>query len=464
MATKLFLRNTSASGVSDSGVTYYDLLTEAGASSDVAVRNTVASGTELQMKKADADSNVIAWISGRVPSGGFTLTTTDISCWFKEANMSANAGGRYRVFKRTAAGSLTELGGGPFNDGVEFSTASSEMTWTGDVTDTAFAENDRIVVKVYLTNAGGTMGADYECTLTFNAADGSSGDSFFNIAETVAFKSDLITGSFAAIESGADTLAATGSVADAGIYGDFAATETGSDSAAIAGGAVVAGDLAATETGSDAASMAGAVEASGDLAATEAGADALAATGSVADAGISGDFAATETGIDALASDGAVAVSATAALSETGPDALSAAVDVSVEGSFAITESGSDAASLAGSIEVSGAFTATETGSDAFSATGTVVDGVVGTFAATETGADTAAASGTLTILGSVGATEGGFDALVSAGSILIDADFLAIEAGSDGAAMSGTTGEPAEWKSWRNPMYTNQVIGAGHA
>ena len=187
MATKLFLRNTTLSGISN----YYDMVTTAGAASATCVVNTAASGTEIQWTQT-AGGATAAWITGQAPSGGFTLTTTDISIWAHESNMNANCGGRYRVFIRTAAGVETEIGGGPFSDGVEFGTAAAEMLWAGNVTDQAFAENDRILLKVYITDVG-TMASGHTCTLTFNAADASTGDSFFNIAETVAFKPEAQT-------------------------------------------------------------------------------------------------------------------------------------------------------------------------------------------------------------------------------------------------------------------------------
>jgi hypothetical protein len=188
VATKLYLRNSSDNGITDTGDGIVkDLLTEAGAGvAPLAVVSTVASGTEIQWTDS-AGGSTIAWISGRAPVGGFTLTTTDLSIWARESNMNANAGGRYRVFKRTAAGTVSELGGGPFNDGVEFGTGPGEFTWIGNVTDTAFAENDRILVRVYITNIG-TMGNGFTCSLDFGAPDASQGDSFFNIAETITFK------------------------------------------------------------------------------------------------------------------------------------------------------------------------------------------------------------------------------------------------------------------------------------
>ena len=187
MATKLFLRNTTTNGISGAA-TYYDMVTTAGSASDTAVVNTSAGGTEIQFTKT-AGGTLVQWISGRAPAGGFTLTTTDISVWGHESDMAANAGPRYRVFIRTAAGVETEIGGGPFDDNTEFGTSASEVLWPGDVTDQAFAEDDRILLKLYITNEG-VMGGGFTCTLTFNAANTATGDSFFNIAETVTFKAE----------------------------------------------------------------------------------------------------------------------------------------------------------------------------------------------------------------------------------------------------------------------------------
>ena len=191
MATKLYLRDTQTHGLSPSGDTeWWDMVTTPGASVVALDCATTASGTQIQFEKLSS-ANTVAWISGRVPAGGFTLTSTDFSGWFGESNMSANIGGRYRVYKRATDGTVTELGGGPFDDGVEFSVLPTltEMTWIGNVTDTAFTEDERILVRVYITNVG-TMGGSFTAEFDINAADATTGDSFFNIAETVAFKAE----------------------------------------------------------------------------------------------------------------------------------------------------------------------------------------------------------------------------------------------------------------------------------
>lgn len=244
MATKLYLRNTTTNGISG----YYDMLTTAGAAADTGVVNTAASGTEIQWTKT-AGGTVMAWISGRAPVGGFTLTTSDISIWASESHMNANCGGRYRLFIRTAAGVETEIGGGPFDDGVELAvTDAIEHLWTGNPTDQAFAENDRLVVKLYITNIG-TMGSGYTCTVTFNAADAATGDSFLNIAETVTFKENsqtytpaTITGALAS----AGTIAKASSTSKAGTLATAGTTVKQTRPTTIAGALVTAGTLASS--------------------------------------------------------------------------------------------------------------------------------------------------------------------------------------------------------------------------
>lgn len=164
------------------------MLTAAGSSTATAVVNTTASGTEIQWTQT-AGGALIQWISPPL-SSGVTLTTSDGNIWAQESAAAANCGGRYRVFQRTPAGVETELGGGPFNDGVEFdSMAATEMSWIGNFTDTAFSAGDRILVKYYITNVG-TMGGSQTCTLTYNGADAATGDSFLNINENLSFAAE----------------------------------------------------------------------------------------------------------------------------------------------------------------------------------------------------------------------------------------------------------------------------------
>lgn len=193
MSTALALRSTVDNGI---GSTYLDMITTYGAGSTTCVVNTVASGTEIQWTVTGGGA-VRQWVSGRVPSGGFTLAgQMTFSIWAQESNMSANCGIRVRVFKRTSGGVETEISSGwAYGSPSEISsTGATEYVWNGTPASTAFAENDRILIKVYIINVG-TMAGGHTCTLTYNAASGSTGDSLFTINETVAFKAEAIEGS-----------------------------------------------------------------------------------------------------------------------------------------------------------------------------------------------------------------------------------------------------------------------------
>lgn len=186
MATKLFLRDTTDNAI---GV-FKDALTTIGSDSfsKACIVDTAASGTQIQWTQT-AGGTVAEWISGRVPTGGFTLSgTMTFSIWARESSMNANIGARARVFKRTDAGVETEIGGGPWNDDVEFGTSGVEIVWTGTPTSTAFAENDRIIVRYYITNIG-TMASGHTGTLNYDSP-AAGADSFFQINETVAFKGE----------------------------------------------------------------------------------------------------------------------------------------------------------------------------------------------------------------------------------------------------------------------------------
>lgn len=218
--SKLYFRNTQANGITSGGVACYDLLTTQGSTLDTAVVTATASGTDIQWTKT-AGGSILVFATGRVPSGGWTITNVDLAAWFKESVATVNAGARVRFYK-WSGGTETLIAGGPFDDGVEFTTTDAEYTWLADVTDTALAEDDRLIVKLYLTNVG-TMGAG-DATFSFNTDTGSGGtvtpvDAAAKATPIVASSASVISFSYTTT-SLADAL-----VIDVG-WGNFAANPT----------------------------------------------------------------------------------------------------------------------------------------------------------------------------------------------------------------------------------------------
>jgi hypothetical protein len=170
----------------------FDLSTSLGDGLQSATTATTASGTDIPWTGSTGNGENVLWVSGRVPAGGFTLTSVNIDMWALESSMNANAAPRIRIYKLSTDLVLTELGGGTFDNGVEFGTAAALHSWTANVTDTAFSENERVLIRFYVTNAPTlVMGGGFTCQISYNGlTDGVVGNTKITLAETVAFKAE----------------------------------------------------------------------------------------------------------------------------------------------------------------------------------------------------------------------------------------------------------------------------------
>jgi len=140
---------------------------------------TVQYATAIQWQRG---GETVAWISGRVKAGfEFTFTSATLSVWAKESLNAVNGGVGVRIYKYNDSNfpKIQEIGS-LFEDTTELITSASERTITCNITDTEFVEDDRILIRVYVVDKGGTMGSG-TATLYFNTSDGSAGDSYFNI-------------------------------------------------------------------------------------------------------------------------------------------------------------------------------------------------------------------------------------------------------------------------------------------
>jgi len=216
VATSLYLRNTTQNGIG----TFRDTSLAAGSSTVTGVVNTAASGTNIQWTDT-AGGAVLEWVSGRSPAGGWTFAgagSAPVYC--HESDAAANAGLRLRLYKRTAAGVETEIANSPWDAAAEFATAKATVSRAFTPTSTSFAEDDRLVIRLFINGQGGTMAAGHTCTLTYNGSSGNTANSRIIIAENVAFKEEPIRA------TAAQTAAATTQVATAKVIIKATAAQT----------------------------------------------------------------------------------------------------------------------------------------------------------------------------------------------------------------------------------------------
>lgn len=179
MSTKLYLRSSKTSGIPISGETnVFDLLEEAGASAQY---QNVTGATYGERQWGYGGAGLCSWISPPIPAGGYTLESVYFSGWMR-AQGDYNQTFRVRIFKYTPGDppTITELGGSPFDRGTEVAQSYTEYLLTCNVSDTEFAEGDRILVRLYSLALAIAVANDLY--LVQNAADGATGDSFVEIS------------------------------------------------------------------------------------------------------------------------------------------------------------------------------------------------------------------------------------------------------------------------------------------
>jgi len=183
MATTLYLRSTTTNQA-DTGTAYKDVLAASGAAAATATANTTASGTEILLD---------SWITGRCPAGGIAnIGAITLNLYGMESNLNANCTFGARFYRRTAGGVETELlSTGRVNDNVEFpSTSVSLMNWVYTPNQNrVFAEDDRIVAKLFASNFG-TMASGRIVTLNYNNGTGTPSGSNIVLTETLTFKAE----------------------------------------------------------------------------------------------------------------------------------------------------------------------------------------------------------------------------------------------------------------------------------
>src|SRR5437016_1209057 len=131
-----------------------------------AITSTVAGpATGVQMTNGGA---ALAWISDPLNGTALSAATWTIQVWAQESSALANTGLRFEVFRFTIdGGEASSVVDDSVTTALSVVTRSSGRT-TPAATATVLNDGDRIVFKVLIHDAGGTMAAAYMTTLSYN--------------------------------------------------------------------------------------------------------------------------------------------------------------------------------------------------------------------------------------------------------------------------------------------------------
>lgn len=201
MATKFRLHNTPG-GVA--GYKAMDLaLGPAGRTVISTVTNAAVSGTDIQLT-ATAGGSTLAWISEPL-SAGFTLSgTVTANIYGGESAATVNAGFRVRLYKYSGGVEGSAILTADMSTELN-TTLTTARNWTGTPSSTVFATGDRIVVKLFITNVGGTMAAGTVTGHYDGPTNASDGDSSVQINETVTMTAEGGSGGTPSIVQWVDT-------------------------------------------------------------------------------------------------------------------------------------------------------------------------------------------------------------------------------------------------------------------
>lgn len=186
MATKLFLRTATESGISIASLTEYQLSSTAGSSDTLwATTSTVASGNHIIVTDVSTSSSIFLMRVNAVTISG-TITS---NLWMFESVMSANAQSALVVSRYTNDGSFVSdvVANGNANHtfGTELGTSAAAQNWTITPTSTSFNAGDWLAVVVHADAGGGTMASGVVSLRLNGPTGGASGDSWVQFTETI---------------------------------------------------------------------------------------------------------------------------------------------------------------------------------------------------------------------------------------------------------------------------------------
>lgn len=170
------------------------LTTTAGSSPNARATPTVTgptNGVEVQV----SGSQPYQWLSEPLDAAVTISGTITLNIWAHENDMMANVAINAIIERIDSQGNVASTIAQSANT-TELGTASSANNFTVSPTSTAMAKGDRIRVRIYGDDGGGSMASTYTFTVTVGGATGGAdGDSYVTFTETLGFLTSAPAGS-----------------------------------------------------------------------------------------------------------------------------------------------------------------------------------------------------------------------------------------------------------------------------
>jgi RHS repeat-associated protein len=166
------------------------------------VVNSVSGPTSGVQLTKTAGGTPLVWISPPLAAAVTISGTVTMSAWGKESVAACNCGMQVTLHKYSGG----TVGSAFLNSerGTELGNGISQQSWTASPTITSFSVGDRIVIKWWINDAGGTMSSGRTVTTDYDGAnEGADGDTWVQFTEILSFqpepeiiqnKSEALTG------------------------------------------------------------------------------------------------------------------------------------------------------------------------------------------------------------------------------------------------------------------------------
>lgn len=155
-----------------------------------AVTATATGPTSIQATRSSGGT-ALAWITDPLDGPKINAASWTVRVWASESAVAANVGLHLDVYRYDVAEAGSALLS--YSGTTELSTSARDVNLTtGVATATQFNDGDRLVFKLSIVDAGGTMASGNTATIAYNGAIGrAEGDSYLVCPDTLTLTATL---------------------------------------------------------------------------------------------------------------------------------------------------------------------------------------------------------------------------------------------------------------------------------